>query len=82
MTTSMQTKQLDVRPIPAPQKHSLIFKTFDELTCGETLQLINDHEPRPLLYQFQIERRDQFKWDYIEQGPEVWRVNISKSSAT
>ena len=73
-----QVKQLDVRPIPAPQKHPLIFRTFDELIKGETFQLVNDHEPRPLLYTFQIERKDQFLWEYVEQGPEVWRVNITK----
>lgn len=72
------TKQLDIRPIPAPQKHPLIFQTFDELAVGETFQLINDHEPRPLFYQFQFEHPGQFEWAYEEQGPTVWRVNITK----
>ena len=73
-----EVKQLDVRQIPAPQKHPLIFKTFDALGVGEAFQLVNDHEPRPLLYTFQNERKDQFRWEYVEQGPEVWRVDITK----
>jgi uncharacterized protein (DUF2249 family) len=71
-------QQLDIRPVPPSQKHPLIVQTFDGLTAGETVQLINDHEPRPLFYQFQFERPGQFEWAYIEQGPTVWRVNITK----
>lgn len=71
-------KELDVRVIPPPQKHPTIFNTFDALSKGEGFQLVNDHEPRPLLYQFQIERTGQFDWQYVEQGPDVWRVNITK----
>jgi uncharacterized protein (DUF2249 family) len=51
---------------------------FDGLVVGETFQLINDHEPRPLFYQFQFERPGQYEWAYEEQGPAVWRVNITK----
>jgi uncharacterized protein (DUF2249 family) len=71
-------KQLDIRPVPPPQKHPTIFNTFDSLENGEGFILINDHEPRPLYYQFQAERPGQFQWNYLEQGPEVWRVNIKK----
>lgn len=71
-------KELDVRVIPPPQKHPTIFNTFDALAKGEGFQLVNDHEPRPLLYQFQIERTGQFDWQYVEEGPDVWRVNITK----
>lgn len=73
-----EIKQLDIRPVPAPQKHPTIFSLFDSLESGETFQLINDHDPRPLQYQFQFERTGQFQWEYVEQGPLVWRVNISK----
>ena len=71
-------KELDVRPIVPREKHPAIFSTFDALQHGETFQLVNDHDPMPLYYQFQAERNNQFGWDYIEKGPEVWRVNISR----
>ena len=70
--------QLDIRSVQPREKHPTIFKTFDELNTGESFQLINDHDPMPLFYQFQAERPNQFGWEYVEQGPEVWRVNISK----
>ena len=72
------TATVDVRPMPAPEKHQQIFATFDRLQSGESMLLINDHEPRPLYYQFLIELPDQFTWEYLEQGPVVWQVRIGK----
>jgi uncharacterized protein (DUF2249 family) len=70
--------ELDVRPIPPREKHPTIFNTFDSLNSGESMLLINDHDPRPLRYQLAAERPDTFEWEYQEQGPEVWRVRISR----
>lgn len=70
---------LDVRPLPPPRRHPLIFETFERLQPGQALVLINDHDPRPLFYQFSVERPGQFTWEYLEQGPEVWRVRIGKA---
>lgn len=69
---------LDVRDIPPRDKHPTIFRVFDKLGPGGYFTLINDHDPRPLHYQFQAERSGQFDWSYIESGPEVWRVRIGK----
>lgn len=69
---------IDVRLIPPPQRHPLIFQTFDALAPGEAFILVNDHDPKPLYYQFMFEREGQFSWEYLEQGPEVWRVRIAK----
>ncbi len=60
------------------EKHPVIFNTFDSLQSGETMQIINDHDPKPLYYQFMAERADQFSWDYLEEGPETWKVAIRK----
>lgn len=45
---------------------------------GKTLLLINDHDPKPLYYQLIAERAGQFEWNYVEHGPEVWKVEIGK----
>lgn len=63
---------------PPREKHPTIFNTFDSLKSGETMQLINDHDPKPLYYQFMMERTDQFTWEYLEEGPEIWMVAIGK----
>lgn len=72
---------LDVRPLPPPRRHPLIFQTFDHLSPGQALELINDHDPRPLYYQFAAERPGQFTWQYLQQGPDVWRVRIGRLPA-
>ncbi|MCK6404654.1 MAG: DUF2249 domain-containing protein [Rhodocyclaceae bacterium] len=73
------TSTVDVRSIVPRERHPLIFGTFDALAPGEALLLINDHDPKPLFYQFQAEAEGEFTWDYIERGPEVWQVRIGKA---
>ena len=72
------TAKVDARLYEPRDKHPLIFRTFMALASGEKMELINDHDPRPLHYQFIMELPEQFEWEYLEQGPEVWRVSITK----
>ena len=69
---------IDVRQTPPAQRHPLIFHTFEALLPGETFILINDHDPKPLYYQFHFERAGLFSWDYLEEGPMTWQVRIGK----
>lgn len=71
-------KELNVINIIPRERHPLIFKTFDELGNDESFILINDHDPKPLYYQFLHEREGFFSWEYIEKGPELWKVKITK----
>jgi uncharacterized protein (DUF2249 family) len=71
-------RSLDVREVAPRQRHTLIFDTYTGLKPGEAFILINDHDPRPLYYQFNAEHTGQFSWNYLEQGPEVWRVRIGR----
>jgi uncharacterized protein (DUF2249 family)/hemerythrin-like domain-containing protein len=73
---------LDVREIPPRNRHGLIFDTFDALVPGSAFVLVNDHDPKPLYYQLSVERGGLFTWDYIEQGPETWRVRIARVTGT
>ena len=69
---------VDARIYEPKDKHPMIFKTFESLASGEKMELINDHDPRPLHYQFIMELPETFEWEYLEEGPEVWRVAIMK----
>lgn len=73
-----QPLELDVRVIAPREKHPTIFSTFDLLQSGESMVIINDHDPRPLRYQLAAERPDAFDWTYLAEGPEVWRVQIAR----
>jgi uncharacterized protein (DUF2249 family) len=73
---------LDVRSMPPSQRHSNIFDTFNRLAPGQVMQLINDHDPKPLYYQMAAEMPGTFEWKYIEEGPEDWKVDIKKISSS
>jgi len=73
-------KQLDVREIMPMERHPLIFKTFDDLAPGEAFELVNDHDPKPVYFQLQAERSGKVDWAYLEEGPERWRVKVSKAA--
>jgi uncharacterized protein (DUF2249 family) len=70
---------IDVRPLHPRDKHPRIFQTFDSLAAGETMLLLNDHDPTPLKYQFAADRPDQYTWSPLEEGPVEWRIAIGKS---
>jgi uncharacterized protein (DUF2249 family) len=78
MCADVTEKTVDVRSVAPAQRHPLIFGAFEGLTPGHSFILVNDHDPKPLYYQFQAERTGEFAWDYLEQGPETWRVRIAK----
>lgn len=74
----VETSTLDVRTIVPRERHPLIFNAFDGLAAGQAFRLVNDHDPKPLYYQFMVERPGEAGWEYLEQGPDVWQVRISK----
>jgi uncharacterized protein (DUF2249 family) len=71
---------LDVRQEIPARRHELIFDTYGALPPGDGFVLVNDHDPKPLYYQFAAEHPNQFEWNYLEQGPQVWRVRIGRPS--
>lgn len=70
--------ELDLRNVTPFKRHDLIFETWDALPSGETLKIINDHDPKPLHYQFEAEYKNQYEWQYDQQGPKDWVVSIRK----
>jgi regulator of cell morphogenesis and NO signaling len=69
---------LDVTIIEPRLKHPTIFQHFDALSEGEAFVIHNDHDPKPLYYQLVGERGNIFNWQYLEEGPEYWKVKIAK----
>jgi uncharacterized protein (DUF2249 family) len=81
VTMAGAEQMLDVRSEPPARRHELIFDTYNALAGGEGFVLVNDHDPKPLWYQFEAEHAGAYSWDYLEQGPEVWRVRIGRPGA-
>ncbi len=72
------TEVLDLRPLPPAERHKQIFERWNKLNPGDTLKIINDHEPKPLYYQFEAEEKGRFEWEYEEQGPVDWIFKIKR----
>ena len=81
MVQAVKKAVLDVRDIPPRERHPRIFATFRALQVEEAMELVNDHDPRPLYYQLQSEMPGTFSWRYLAQGPEAWRVEIVRTAA-
>jgi len=69
---------LDVTKIEPRLKHPTIFQHYDALLGGEAFIIHNDHDPKPLYYQLIAERGETFNWEYLDEGPEFWKVRITK----
>lgn len=69
---------IDVRQIPGPQRHPFIFSTFDGLAVGQSLIIVNDHDPIPLNRQMDSMRAGQAKWTYINRGPELFKIRVTR----
>ncbi len=76
----MTQTQIDLRKIVPAERHSTVFKAFDSLAVGSSYVLVLDHNPRPLLRQFESQRKGAFQWEYLEEGPQQWQVSIKKVS--
>lgn len=69
---------LDLRTMPPVARHAKIFEIWDKSTAGGRIKIINDHDPKPLYYQFEAEHKGKFGWEYLENGPVNWAVIITK----
>jgi len=82
MTTPLneipEAKILDVSNLPCSEKHPLIFGHYDALAEGDFFVLCNGHDPLPLRGKFETLFPGGFTWSYLQEGPDVWQVKITK----
>ena len=81
-TAASTPESIDVRSLIPMQRHQKIFELVGQLAPGKGFVLINDHDPKPLRYQFDAESPGKFGFSYLEAGPEVWRVEIKRLATT
>ncbi|HNK90922.1 MAG TPA: DUF2249 domain-containing protein, partial [Chitinophagales bacterium] len=73
--------EMDIRPFPPAERHEMFYKAFADIKVGEAFEFINDHDPKPLYYQMEAESKEPFRWEYIENGPDAWKVRVVKVKA-
>jgi len=69
---------IDLRNLAPFERHEKIFSTWNNLNDGESVKIINDHDPLPLYYLFLNEYKDKFEWKYELKGPSDWIFEIKK----
>jgi uncharacterized protein (DUF2249 family) len=69
---------LDVRHIPFWHRLDAILRAFDRLGLGEALELLVDIDPWPLRTYLEATRAVPFDWQYLESGPQTWRVRLRR----
>ena len=71
-------KELDVRSVEPKDRFEVIMDAYDGLGAGDVLDLTVDHDPRCMYHTLKATRDDGFTFDYLESGPETWRVHVGK----
>ena len=81
MTTNAETAcRVDVRDVAPKYRFDKIMGTYTELPAGDTMELLVDHDPTCMYYTLKAEYGDDFfTFQYLEEGPETWRVHITKN---
>ena len=71
---------LDVREIPPVNRHTKIHETFDGLDPGETLTIVNDHEPKSLYYEMaaEVPEFDEEGYEVEQKAPQRFVARFPK----
>lgn len=70
--------ELDARAIPHAIRHASIFGALDSLTPGAGMVLVAPHDPLPLLDQTRSRYGDTMGVDYLQRGPDAWRLQFTR----
>lgn len=80
--TDTAIPNIDVRTLAPAERHPKIFGVLTSLTPGAVMHVTSDHDPRPLHHQIESRYPEEFDWQYLEQGPQVWRVEIQRAKSS
>ena len=73
--------ELDSRVVPHKIRHATIFGALDAVQSGDGMILVASHDPLPLLAQIEQRSPGVFAVDYLERGPEAWRLTFVRRTA-
>ena len=71
---------INVRDIDPQHRHTIILQLLDHLAHDASLQLIADHDRKPLRFQLEEKHGSRCQWTYLEEGPDVWRVRLRQGT--
>jgi len=71
--------ELDARAVPQAIRHATIFGALASVGAGGGMVLVAPHDPLPLLAQLEQRSPGLFSVDYLERGPEDWRIRFVRA---
>lgn len=75
-------ERLDIRPVEPKDRFERIMAAYEALAVESTLELVVDHDPKCMYYTLRATRGEEsFRFEYLEDGPEVWRVHVRRLTA-
>lgn len=77
-TDGAELPELDARTVPHAIRHATIFGALDAVRTGSGMVLVAPHDPLPLLKQLEGRAPGAFAVDYLERGPEAWRLRFTR----
>lgn len=80
MSTTLE--EIDVRTIAPSERHAQLFDRFDSMLPGEAFVIASDHNPLPLRRQLEGRAPGEVQWSYLQDGPDLWRVQIGRQEAS
>lgn len=68
------------RDRPPAERHPAIYDAFAELDAGETLTVVNDHDPEPLFYECsaEVQAFDAAAYSVERIGPDEFYATFPK----
>jgi uncharacterized protein (DUF2249 family) len=76
-TAPSPTPVVDIRALAWDRRASTLRSTIAGLPSGGSVILVHDDDPRPLRNPT-IAGQGVVGWEYLEDGPTLWRVRISR----
>jgi uncharacterized protein (DUF2249 family) len=71
--------ELDARAVPHAIRHATIFGALNSIGSGCGMVLVAPHDPLPLLAQLEERSPGLFSVDYLQRGPETWRLRFIRA---
>ncbi|MBX9648120.1 MAG: DUF2249 domain-containing protein [Xanthobacteraceae bacterium] len=73
---SRSERVVEVADIVPRHRHAIIFQLFEHLAPDGSLQIVVDHNPKPLRLQLEARHGSRCDWSYLGKGPDTWRVRL------
>ncbi|MER5446410.1 DUF2249 domain-containing protein [Streptomyces sp. NPDC002764] len=72
-----EVPELDVREVPHSLRHATVFGAIAAVPSGQSMVLVAPHDPLPLLAQIEDRHPGAFAVEYLQRGPEAWRLLLT-----